>query len=332
MYQPPEFTGEPSRHPTQLADWVELNLLTQEENWLSVDDVTDELADEPPDNAAMSETREGQEDDNDDGAQATQGFEAAAENQASAAFSVLSERSSWLGNRYPLEVNADVALLHGSAHLQDIYRFLVLLRARQLYPMGLGDDGEEAGWLFEELAKHAIGAYVGTPTDFRVRFGVAGGSRGDGLALPIGEAVDELCGRMHEESGTFDRLATGDFRGDALAWKPFGDNFPGQLIVVCQATISERRWYRKQPANEWTDKRPPESRLIRFIARPVTAVAFPETLSLIKPDEFDGLSFSSIPFDRLRLLSALYSDPLPDCLLQRMDEWGRVIMQRIPTV
>jgi len=299
---------------------------------LSVHSVTDELADNPPDDANQSETRSGYDPLEDTNGQSVPGFWVSAEDRAATAFLELQERSNWLGERYPLAIDRETAVINDGGISGDIYRFLVLLRARHLYPMGLDDDGEVSGLLFEELAKCAIGAYIGTISASRARFGVAGGSRGDGLPAPLADAVAELSDRMHEGPGEFDKLALGDFGGDALAWKPFGDSRPGQLTVVCQATISERRWKRKQPANEWTDKQPASSRLIRFVARPVTAVAFPETLSLTKPTELDGLSFSSIPFDRLRLLSALYDDPPPDCLLQRMNAWGQVIAQRIPTV
>ena len=48
MYQPPELTRNISHYPIRIADWIELNLITEEESSLSVDSVTDELADSPP--------------------------------------------------------------------------------------------------------------------------------------------------------------------------------------------------------------------------------------------------------------------------------------------
>ena len=79
---------------------------------------------------------------------------------------------------------------------------------------------------------------------------------------------------------------------------------------------------RDEPANRWTDRKPPDERLIRFFARPLTAVAFPETLSLTPTDTLDGLVFSSVPFDRLRLLSVLRDEDLPSDLRERMKEWA----------
>ena len=330
MYQPPELTRNISHYPIRIADWIELNLITEEESSLSVDSVTDELADSPPDDADSSETRSGFDYDDNGGFSLVPGYWDTASENAEAAFLEIRERADWLGQVYPLETDGTKALLNGEQNLRDVYRFLVLLRARHLYHQGLDDNGAESGLLFEELAKYAIGGYIGAPSNNQARFGVAGGFRGDGLPLPIAEAARELSDRMDETLGEFDKSADGDFRGDAVAWKSFGDSRPGQLVVVCQATISERRWQRKQPANEWTDKQPPTKRLIQFVARPVTALAFPETLSLTTSDELDGLSLSSIPFDRLRLLSTLNIDALPDSLMRQMNKWASLITKRIP--
>ena len=254
----------------------------------------------------------------------------AAQNRAEAAFAEISQRCSWLGDRYPIDTERDVALLSKDPGQCLVYRFLVLLRARHLYPGALEDDGEESGFLFEELSKFGIGAYIGTEYDHQVRFGVSGGSRGDGLPGELAAAVQELSGRMFEKIGEVPSSGQGDYRADAIAWKPFGDKRPGQLAIVCQATISEEDWQSKEPPGRWTDRQPPESRLIRFLATPLTAVAFPETLSLTPNETLLGLSLSSVPFDRLRLLSVLHDVLLPEDLCGRIQLWGDDLMERIP--
>ena len=257
------------------------------------------------------------------------GFRDMAEEKSEAAFLELSARSNWLKDRYPIELLGDSALLHEGVAAQEVYQFLILLRARQLYQGALDDDGSESGLLFEDLVKHALGAYVGSSLEHRVRFGVAGGSRGDGLPLPLAEAVQELSGRMFEKSGQVFPNDQGDFKADEVTWKPFGDERPGQMVLIGQATISEGDWMREEPSNRWTDREPDE-RLIRFFARPLTAVAFPETLSLTSSDVLDGLVFSSVPFDRLRLLSVLRDDDLPADLRERMNEWSHGLRDRLP--
>ncbi len=318
MFAPPRPGDQPFHDAVRLADWVELNLLMEEEASLSIADVTDELADIPPDDSDDSERR-------------SSGYWESAERNAESAFTELRQRSEWLEDHYALEILRDVATPRNGVAPLDIYKFLVLLRARQLYPNELQDDGKESGLLFEELAKHAIGAYMGSKREHRVRFGVAGGGRGDGLPQPLGEAVGELSNRMFEEAGVVNSGDRGDFKADALSWKPFRDQRPGQLVLIGQATISEGRWVHDEPPpNRWTDRRPPDARLIRFLARPLTAVAFPETLSLTPPNTLQGLPFSSIPFDRLRLWEVLRDEILPEDLVKRINDWGSQVGARLP--
>lgn len=316
MFAPPQLSDCPFQDPIRLADWVELNLLMEEEWVVSVTGLADELARIPPDNSRDSES--------------SSKYREVAEEKAEAAFIELSKRSGWLKNHYPIEVDGDAALLQEQMAAQEVYQFLVLLRARQLYQRALEDDGSESGLLFEELVRHALGAYVGARPEHQVRFGVAGGFRGDGLPQPLAEAVQELSRRMFEKPGLVSSGGRGDFKADAVAWKPFGDERPGQLVMIGQATISEGHWKREEPPNRWTDREPPDTRLIRFRARPLTAVAFPETLSLTSPDVLDGMTFSSVPFDRLRLLSVLNDEDLPSDLRNSMRVWGRELKARLP--
>lgn len=331
MFAPPPLVDRSFHDPIRLADWVELNLLMEEESIVSITSVTDELAAIPPDDARDSESRFDYENpQSSDDEEMRPGFRETAEDNAEAAFLELSERASWLRDHYPVEIDGEVASLRQEMSTRDVYRFLVLLRSRQLYQGALEDDGIESGRLFEEFAKHALGAYTGSGPNNQVRFGVAGGSRGDGLSQPLAAAVQELSRRMFEKPGQVSISHQGDFKADAVAWKPFGDDRPGQLVLISQATISEGDWMHDEPANRWTDRKPPDTRLILFFARPITAVAFPETLSLTPPDMLDGLTFSSIPFDRLRLLSVLCDEDLPSDLREGMRMWGGEMRGRLP--
>ena len=208
--------------------------------------------------------------------------------------------------------------------------FLVLLRARQLYKDALGDDGRLSGFLFEELVKYALGAYIGACPETQVRFGLAGGARGDGLPNAVDQAVRELSARLHEPIGRVPDGSTGDFKADVVAWRPFGDRVSGQLALIGQATISEGDWEQDEPARRWTDRLRDRPRLIEWVARPVTAVAFPETLSLTSSTTLHGLAFSSIPFDRLRLLTVLRDQELPEDLADGMRQWGNGVIGGIP--
>ena len=330
MYAAPSPNDDPLQDSIRLADWIELNLLTEEEGSISISSVVGELADSPPDDSDDSEQRYDQEVSSfrDDG-QTRRGYLEDAEDKAEAAFSELSTRAAWLDDCYPLEIESDAVVLDHSKETILLYRFLVLLRARQLYRGAMGDDGEEAGFLFEELVTHALGAYIRSGPSHRVRFGVAKNSRGGGLSLPIDQALQELSSQMFEDLGTVPASAKDDYKADAVAWSPFGDSRPGQLVLIGQAKISEGVWPQSEPAPRWADRNRPQDQLIRFVARPITAVAFPETLSLTSREKLIGLNFSSIPLDRLRLLKILHSESLPSSLLERMSVWAREMMARL---
>ncbi|MCY4625484.1 MAG: hypothetical protein OXC99_10865 [Chloroflexi bacterium] len=319
MFELPPLRNDPKHDAIRLADWVEVNLIMYEAQYLSVIDVTDEVARTPPDNSDDSENRGSDE------AEFKSGYWEAVEQLADSAYQELLERAQCLKDYYPLSVSRGVAQLENATLACDLYQFLVLLRARQLYPNALGDDGQESGFLFEKLAVYAISAYLGSGPEHRVRFGVAGGYRGGKLPLPVTEAAEELSGRMHERPVVFSAADTRDFGGDAISWKPFLDRRPGQLAVIGQATISEGAWKDDQPAKRWTERR-----IVGFLARPITAVAFPETLSLTSTDELNGSDFSSIPFDRIRLLHVLQDSDLPNELVQRLKDWVQTFVQRLP--
>ena len=55
MFAPPDLGAKPSHDPIRLADWIELNLLMEEEFSVSVTSVADELASIPPDDSSDSE-------------------------------------------------------------------------------------------------------------------------------------------------------------------------------------------------------------------------------------------------------------------------------------
>ena len=314
MIELPPPTERHSEDAIRLADWVELNLLLGEvpQDTVSRTQAVDEVVRGPADEAADESDREL--------------LWAQAELQVEDACTELRQRADWLEDRYPLALDSQAVWLRDDSKRQEVYRFLVLLRARQLYPRALEDDGKAAGLLFEDFVKHALGAYVGSPPEHRLRFGVAGGNRGDRLPHSLPEAVDEVSQRLYEERGEVPKNAKDDFKADVLAWRPFGDKRPGQLVIIGQATISPGDWMTKEPAKKWTD-----GRLIRFVARPVTAVAFAETLSLTPADTLRGLAvtFSSIPFDRLRLLSVLRDEDLPSDLRERMDAWAGEMRDRL---
>lgn len=327
---PPTTDSDSFPDPIRLADWMELNLVAEEEDSVSIESVATELAGPPTDDSDESEQRADQDSDSvRDDSQVRKGYWYEAVRKTEDAFAELSGRAEYFEDCYPFDVTEDSAIADLSKGTFEIYRFLVLLRARQLYPGALGDPGDESGYLFEELVTHSLAGYLGSNPINAIRFGVALGSRGGGLPLPLSDAVVELSRRMSEKEGMIPVSGKDDYRADAIAWRPFGDRSPGQLVMIGQAKITEGSWMDSEPANRWTDRVPEEDCLIRFVARPVTAVGFPETLSLTKREVLIGANFSSIPLDRLRLLSSIRTENLPDDLRERMRDWNQSMKLRL---
>lgn len=328
MFEMPREPLDRAHDLIRVADWVELNLVMEEEVEMSIAEVTRCLAERPRDDARDSEFRYSYVAEDDPSGELRQGFWEVAEEGAENSFTELTERAIWLGNSYPMHIDGDVAQLSAGPLGGELYRFLMLMRARQLYPDALDDDANVSGRLFESLVKHALGKYANTVD--RVRFGVAGGYRGSGLPDPVADAVEDVRRRMYEEPGNVPPDADGDYKADAIAWKPFGDKRPGQLVMIGQATISEGDWIQEKVAKRWTGRLPPDSRLINFLARPITVVAFPETLSLTPLSVLRGLVYSSIPMDRLRIASLLRDGDLPNDLLDEMNSCAGELGKRLP--
>ena len=330
MYARPSQAATSSQEPIQIADWVELNILTNEEPSVSVADVTSAIAADPPDDSTTSEHRldypDGLEDL--DPPDLNTGYWQDAEHTAELAFVELRQRSKWFGARYPLTVQGGTAAASSCFDSGSVASFLTLLRSRHLYNRALDDDGQCAGALFEELLPHALRGYLGITEETSIRFGVSGGSRGDGLPLQTDDALDELSRRTKEPRGHLTRLRDGrDCGADAIAWKTLGDPLRGKLVAIGQATISEGKWTTKQPSPKWKSRR-----LIQFLTQPTNVVAFVESISLTTNDVLNGLPerFAPLPLDRFRILFILRDRDIPNSLRTRMKDWTDGMLARLP--
>ena len=330
MYQRPVQATSSHQDFIRWADWIELNVLTQEEPTLSMGAVTASIAEDPPDDSTASEYRLDYSDSSGDLDPATlhNGYWQNAERIAELAFSELRQRSRWFGVRYPLIVQGETVITDSSFDSSTVAEFLTLLRSRHLYCGALDDDGELAGELFEELLPHALGCYLGTSRATAIRFGVAGNSRGNGLPLETDQAMDNLSSRMNEPRGDLANLRnSSDYGADAVVWKPLGDNLRGKLTAIGQATISEGIWTSKRPSPKWRS-----GRLIRLFTQPTIVVAFVESISLTNKNLLDGLpeNNSPLPLDRFRILFVLRDQDVPPPLRNRMCSWSLEMIERLP--
>ena len=330
MYARPSQASTSSEETIQVADWIELNLLTEEEHFVSVADATAAIAADPPDDSTTSEHRLDYPDslENLDPQDLNAGYWQQAEDTAELAFAELRQRSTWFGTRYPLTVHGESATASSSFDSGTVASFLTLLRSRHLYHRALDDDGKLAGELFEELLPHALRCYLGITADTSIRFGVAGGSRGGGLPLQTDDALDELAHRTNEPRGDLSNLPIGrDYGADVIAWKALGDSLRGKLVAIGQATISEREWTTKQPSPKWKS-----GRFVQFLTPPTNVVAFVESMSLTTNAVLDGLpeEFSMLPLDRFRILFILRDCDIPNSLQTRISAWTAEMLTRLP--
>ena len=329
MFAPPNPASLEAEEPVRTADWVELNLLTNEEHSVSIADVTASFAEHPQDESSASEHRGDYAEDSEDLDPETlnKGYWNNAEVAAELAFNELHQRSIYLGNRYPLILDGETAAADATSDSIDVARFLTLLRSRHLYHRALEDNGTLAGQLFEELLTHALRKFLGTSRTHAVRFGVAGGTRGGGLPNNTDDALDQLAQRIKEPRGTLKGLPDGDIGADSIAWRPFPDPYRGQLTTIAQATISEREWTKKQPSPKWAS-----GRLIRLLTRPTTVVAFVESISLTNDSVLEGIAkqFNSLPLDRFRLLCYVRDNDIPCDLQSRIETWSDEMHRRLP--
>lgn len=294
------------------ADWLEVQLAARGVLSVSIDEFADYLREAPTDDSDL-EVVTGDE-----------GKWNQARQRSEEAFEEIRARAVWLGDRYAIQFEDVEAISWADTSPSSrLYRFLALLRARQMLGGMMNGGVPDPGYLFEELVTFATAGYVGEGQ--AVRFGVANGQRGAGLPINLREAIVDLARRMHEAPADSARRGAGDERADAIAWRPFGDKRAGQLVLVAQATIAEGEWQMKQISPKWEDRR-----LIQFVAYPLPAVAFVESMSLYSDDFFRGGTFCSVPFDRLRILSLLTDNDIEPAILQGMTDWTGWAIGKLP--
>ena len=322
MYLSPLPAEEDPIDSIRVADWIELNLLTGEEESISSDSATRAMAERPPDDSSTGEHRQEYSDNPEDldSSELHDGYWRDAETTVEFAFTELRERSSCYGDRYPIRLVGETVEVVDAFESTEIAAFLALLRSRHLYRGALGDNGQTAGELFEELLPYALRRCLDTTEECSVRFGLAGNARGDGLPSRTDLALDELSRRIGEPRANQEDLRpVHDYGADAIAWKPLAGPTEGKLTIIGQATISNGVWMRKQPSPKWKSRK-----LIEFLVPPVTAVSFVEKFSINVSGTGNilGGDLTSIPLDRFRLLALLVDEEISKELRIRMKSWS----------
>lgn len=183
------------------------------------------------------------------------------------AFGEIERRREACAGDYPFVLDDSGAIVKrqggrtgGQANaMHAIYEYL-LLATRLDMKNDRRHGGHDGTKLLEELAAETARSYLGSRSESMV-FGTAASAGG----FPA--RVNELCSRMDEGGGFANHGSTAsrqqDGKLDVVAWTPFSDRLPGQLIMFGQCKTGThykdqlaqlqpdafcRKWLRTQPA------------------------------------------------------------------------------------
>jgi len=177
------------------------------------------------------------------------------------------------------------------------YAFQLLLSLASYYPSMRMDakTRRKVTKLFERVTASALTGYLRMCS-----VEITGFPREDSVPRPFRQCLDYLARKLHEKRGSTQVFSsnTKDEGVDVVAWQPFNDKRPSQLILLAQCATG-RNWRGKTSQimpDVWRN-------YVNWLAGPAKAFAFP---FVGMPDEWDRLSFQAgILLDRLRISSML---------------------------
>lgn len=315
----------PSAH--QLADWVELRLVVDDVESVSLADLhdvlRDPLMDEPPDDFDKFDLDE-----------ATVGAEAALRSrlheQESLSLSVtdlvvngamqqLLTRATGMKEHSPYTVSSE-CVRRTFAGTDLVQRFLTLLAARLHYHVNEDLPPQLPAILFERLVAVALKNMLGTSKRFGWPY------RDDGIEGNFPEAVARLAELMDERRGNSYSVSpsTKDQGLDVAAWRSFGDGMPYQAVLLCQCGIGKDLEDKNISTAVWSD-------IIAFSNTPLTALAFPIHIEEWSSEKrFELSRKSGVLLDRIRLSSLVKDEQLPAELREDIAQWCNGAVEKIP--
>ena len=230
----------------------------------------------------------------------------------------IERRLSSCRNGYPFTTDERGYILRARQNFEYVkyitYKFL-LLATRLNMSNNRVHSGIDGTLLFEELAAEVARTYLGARAQCFV-FGTANHQSN------FPQRVNELCRRLREGDGFANRSAAPtraqDGKLDVVAWQPFTDGFPGQLIAFGQCktgtnykdTLTQlqpdafcKKWLRDQPA-----------------LLPVRALFISEALPRSdRSDWYNTAADSGLLFDRCRIVD--YCDDISPNTLDKIIIW-----------
>jgi hypothetical protein len=295
--------------PAELhADWLELYALTVADGSSSYEDLVGVLR------------RNGSVDGVDDRAVPDRGSEIT-QSVADAAFAELDTRARACGDGYPFSIT-DQSISVRSDVKSSPYLFCLLLSHAGVKA---GPRNIKAATHFEELCARAAEEYLGGDA-------VGVGSYHFGFPRRIGpsgfaDALDELCARLGEGSGTkqHPRLRhQKDAKLDVVAWRAFPDTRRGKLVAFGQCAAGDEF----------------DIKATELVSRRFTVMWMKDPLLLdplrfffvprcLEDYEWEATTLADvILFDRCRITSMLEHRPLPSDLAKRTTNWCQFVLRQ----
>ncbi|MBI4553896.1 MAG: hypothetical protein HY710_16635 [Candidatus Latescibacteria bacterium] len=235
----------------------------------------------------------------------------------------IERRASACGSGYPFRLDLEGTVLRHDADRDDhravVYRYLLLSTRLDMVDNRV-HAGVDGAALLEEVAAHALKNYLG---------GGRTHARVFGTAAPGGfqDKVDALCRELREGTGfrSPDDAHTHakDDKLDAVAWVPFSDSFPGQLIVFAQC----------KTGTNWRDtvtQLQPDAFIKKWmkdpvLVDPIRAFCISEAADRSRWKEM--CTEAGILLDRCRLVD--FCDNLAPDLLDRVSRWTTVAKETV---
>ncbi|MDD1752521.1 MAG: hypothetical protein LUQ38_05460 [Methanotrichaceae archaeon] len=256
-----------------------------------------------------------------------QAFEAAGiddhENLASDMWQEIERRNEVAGECHP--VKAFTGRIESSKIWTQapVYSFQLLVASHSFFPR---TRINRTRWnitakIFERLATLALQIYLGG-TAVNV-----GSPRKDRVPRGFKDCLDYICQQSKELRGrvaSYNNMAK-DENVDVIAWHPFPDNRPGQVIILahCAAGVNWKDKASEVSLELWRD-------YIDWATRPLVAFAFP--FVCIRDLEWRYLSRQTRGFlmDRLRISSILAPHAIPDSMGQTLIRWCQSQQRYLP--
>lgn len=245
-------------------------------------------------------------------------------------------RESACGGDYPFHLNPlgtslnHVGQSENACHL--VYQFLLLATRLDMKANRMHADLDGAD-IFEHLSAHILANYLGGPGTIltETEHNILRKNRacswvfGTGTRGAFEDKVQRLC-ELTNEGGGFKNNFGGSHRAkddklDVVAWVPFQDNQPSQLIVFAQCktgTNWKAQTTQTQPdafGRNWLER--------QFVVNPIRAFMVAECLDRM---EWGRLQVEAgLFFDRCRILD--FCNDLPDDLIENIRCWNHAAFE-----